>query len=64
VIAAMRLLSAVSFVLAAFAWVPPMIDRAGCAALGAAFLALTVAGRSRVRPATLAEHLSKFTAPE
>lgn len=60
----MRLLSALSFTLAAFAWTPPFIDRVGLAALGAAFLALTVAGRSRVRPATLAEHLQRFTDPE
>jgi hypothetical protein len=30
------------FVCAAFAWVPPFIDRAGLAALGLAFLALAV----------------------
>ncbi len=61
---AARLLAAISFVLCAFAWVPPMIDRAGCAALGFAFMALTVAGRSRVRPATLAQQLQSFTAQE
>lgn len=60
----MRYLAAISFTLSAFAWTPPHIDRAGCAALGAAFLALTVAGRTRVRPATLAQHLQQFTAPE
>lgn len=60
----MRFLAALAFTLAAFAWTPPHIDRAGCALVGAAFLALTVAGRSRVRPATLAQHLSSFTDPE
>jgi hypothetical protein len=48
-----RLAAFVLFVCAAFAWVPPHLDRPGLAALGLAFLALTV-GRVPVasRPTT------------
>lgn len=42
-----RLGASSCFVLAAFAWVPAFIDRAGVAALGFAFLSLAV-GRARV----------------
>jgi hypothetical protein len=37
-----RLAAASCFLCAAFAWVPPLIDRPGLAALGLAFLALSV----------------------
>lgn len=48
----MRSLACACFVLAAFAWVPPFLDRAGLAALGFAFLALSVGRASGVaRPA-------------
>lgn len=46
------------FLCAAFAWVPPFIDRAGLAALGFAFVALTVGrGTGVPRPSTLARGL-------
>jgi hypothetical protein len=37
-----RFLAFAAFVLAAFAWVPPHIDRAGLAALGLGLMALTI----------------------
>jgi hypothetical protein len=37
-----RFLACTAFVLAAFAWVPPHIDRAGLAALGLGLMALTI----------------------
>lgn len=43
----MRWIASTCFLSAAFAWVPPYLDRAGVAALGFAFLALTV-GRGAV----------------
>jgi hypothetical protein len=47
----MRGIAAVCFVLAAFAWVPPFIDRAGLVALGLAVAALAIpAGASSGLP--------------
>jgi hypothetical protein len=37
-----RFLAFAAFVLAAFSWVPPYIDRAGLAALGLGLMALTI----------------------
>jgi hypothetical protein len=45
----MRVLACTFLALAAFAFVPPFLDRAGTAALGLAFLALALGGGSPVR---------------
>lgn len=48
-----RLLAFPLFVCAAFAWIPPFLDRAGLAALGFGFLALSVGrGAGVPRPST------------
>lgn len=44
-----RLLAALLLTLAAFAWAPPFLDRAGTAALGLAFLALAMPRPPRKR---------------
>lgn len=50
-----RLLAFSCFLCAAFAWVPPFIDRAGLAALGFAFVAVSVGrGTGVPRPTKLA----------
>lgn len=49
-----RLIAFTFFLMAAFAWVPPYIDRAGLAALGFAFLAVSVGrGAGVPRPSKL-----------
>lgn len=48
-----RFLAAVCFVCAAFAWIPPYIDRAGLAALGFAFLALAIRALPAAKGQTL-----------
>lgn len=68
-----RLLAFSCFLCAAFAWVPPGLDRAGTAALGAAFLSWSVgrgfgwfARRERARPplAELADLIGPAAEPE